>query len=106
MDLIPAKHRIISKHDKTDLDTVLSRSSKVTVYETQKLIAAQQDPTNENVQRLLLLSDNRINRETTNNLFYRAVKKRYITKEEKAKTSEKTAFTEEDFEKFQREHIE
>jgi len=46
--------------------TDFARSSKTTVYETQKRIAAQQDSTDKNVQRLLLLSSNRINSETAN----------------------------------------
>lgn len=51
-----------------DLGTVLSRSSKTTVYETQKRLATQKDPTDQNVQRLLLLSNNRINPRTANNV--------------------------------------
>ncbi|XP_072753686.1 uncharacterized protein [Anoplolepis gracilipes] len=105
LDLIPTKHRIISKHDNTDSDTVLVRSSKTTVYETQKRIATHQDPTDENIQRLLLLSNNRINPETANKLLHRAVKKRYTRQQEKPKESEETAFTEEDFKKFEQEYV-
>ncbi|XP_011642165.1 active regulator of SIRT1-like isoform X1 [Pogonomyrmex barbatus] len=105
LDLIPPKHRIISKNDKTDLGTILGRSSKTTVYETQKRLATQTDPTDENVQRLLLLSNNKINPGTTNNLLQRAVGKKYIQQQEKPKKSEKTAFTEEDFKKFEQEYI-
>ncbi|XP_011695791.1 PREDICTED: active regulator of SIRT1-like [Wasmannia auropunctata] len=105
LDLIPTKHRIISKNDKTDLDTILGRSSKTTVYETQKRLAIQKDPTNKNVQRLLLLSSNRIDSETANNLLQRAVGKRYI-QQEKPKKSEETIFTEEDFRKFEQEYVE
>lgn len=105
LDLIPTKHRIISKNDKTDLDTILGRSSKTTVYETQKRLAIQKDPTNKNVQRLLLLSSNRIDSETANNLLQRAVGKRYI-QQEKLKKSEETIFTEEDFRKFEQEYVE
>ncbi|GAB1866285.1 Active regulator of SIRT1 [Camponotus japonicus] len=101
LDLIPTQHRIISKHDKTDF----ARSSKTTVYETQKRIAAQQDSTDKNVQRLLLLSSNRINSETANKLLQRAVKERYIHQQEKPKESEETVFTEEDFKKFEQEYI-
>ncbi|XP_012229412.1 active regulator of SIRT1-like [Linepithema humile] len=106
LDLIPAKHRITSKNDKTDLGTILGRSSKTTVYETQKRIATQQDPTDENVQRLLLLSNNRINPETASKLLHRAVKKKYSPQEEKPKEPEKTVFTEEDFKKFEQEYLE
>lgn len=105
LDLIPTKHRIISKHDKTDFDTVLARSSKTTVYETQKRIATQQDPTDKNVQRLLLLSSNRIKPETASKLLHRAVKKRYTQRQEKPKEPEETAFTEEDFKKFEQEYV-
>lgn len=105
LDLIPAKHRIISKNDKTDLGTILKRSSKTTVYETQKRIATQQDPTDENVQRLLLLSSNRIKPKTVNNLLRRAVKKKYIPQQQKPKEPEETAFTEEDFKKFEQEYV-
>ncbi|XP_050446900.1 active regulator of SIRT1-like [Cataglyphis hispanica] len=105
LDLIPTKHRIISKHDKTDFDTVLVRSSKTTVYEAQKRIATQQDPTDKNVQQLLLFSSNRINPETASKLLHRAIKKRYIQQQEKPTEPEETAFTEEDFKKFEQEYI-
>lgn len=106
LDLIPTKHRIVSKNDKTDLNTILERSSKTTVYETQKRLAIQKDPTDENVQRLLLLSSNLINPGTANKLLQRAVGKRYIKQQEKLKESEETAFTEEDFKKFEQEYVE
>ncbi|KYM90398.1 hypothetical protein ALC53_01830 [Atta colombica] len=105
LDLIPIKHRIISKNDKTELDTILGRSSKTTVYETQKRLATLKDPTDENIQRLLLFSSNRINAETANNLLQRAVGKKYI-QQEKFKKSEETAFTEEDFKNFEQEYVE
>lgn len=105
LDLIPPKHRILSKNDKTDLGTILGRSSKVTVYETKKKLAAQEDPVNENVQRLLMLSTNRIDPNTANKLLNRAVKKRYIPKSKKPKEPEATAFTEEDFKKFEKEYV-
>ncbi|KOC60065.1 Active regulator of SIRT1 [Habropoda laboriosa] len=105
LDLIPAKHRILSKNDKTDLGTILGRSSKVTVYETQKKLATREDPTDKNVQRLLMLSTNRIDQDTANKLLDRAVKQRYIPKARKPKESETTAFTEEDFKKFEQEYV-
>lgn len=105
LDLIPTKHRIISKYEKTAVDTVLARSSKTTVYETQKCIAAQRNPTDENVKRLLLLSKNRLNSETANKLLHRAVRKRYSQQQEKPKEPEQTAFTEEDFKKFEQEYV-
>ncbi|XP_011862612.1 PREDICTED: active regulator of SIRT1-like [Vollenhovia emeryi] len=105
LDLIPTRHRIVSENDKTDLGTILGRSSRTTVYEAQKRLATQKDSTDENVQRLLLLSKSQINPETTNNLLQRAVGRRYI-QQEKPKKSEETAFTEEDFKKFEQEYVE
>ncbi|OAD52588.1 Active regulator of SIRT1 [Eufriesea mexicana] len=105
LDLIPPKHRILSKNDKTDLGTILGRSSKVTVYETQKKLAVQEDPTDENVQRLLMLSNNCIDPDTTNKLLNRAVKKRYIPEAKKLKKPETTVFSDEDFKKFEKEYV-
>ena len=105
LDLIPAKHRILLKNDKTDLGRIIERSGKLTVYETKKRLAAQEDPVNENVQRLLMLGKNRIDPDTANKLFERAVKKRYIPKRAKPKESEATAFTEQDFKKFEQEYV-
>jgi len=51
-----------------DFGTILGRSSKTTVHETQKRLTIQEDPTKENVRRLLLLSSNRINPGTANNV--------------------------------------
>ncbi|CAL7939544.1 unnamed protein product [Xylocopa violacea] len=105
LDLIPPKHRILSKKDKTDLGTILGRSSKVSVYETQRKLAKQKDPTNKNVRKLLMLSNTRIASQTANKLLDRAVKKRNIPKKNKPKESETTAFTEEDFKKFEKEYV-
>lgn len=49
-----------------DLGTVLGRSSKVTVYETQKRLAVREDSVDKNVQRLLKLSTNRIDPNVAN----------------------------------------
>ncbi|PBC34017.1 active regulator of SIRT1 [Apis cerana] len=105
LDLIPPKYRILSKNDKTDLGTILGRSSKVTVYETQKKLATQKDSTDKNIQKLLILSNNRIDPNTTNKLLERALKKKYIPEVKKPKESETTAFTEEDFKKFEKEYM-
>lgn len=105
LDLIPAKHRVLSKNDQTDLGTVLGRSSKVTVYETQKRLAVREDSVDKNVQRLLKLSTNRIDPNIANKLLTRATRKRYVPKIEKPKERETTAFTEEDFKKFEEEYV-
>ncbi|XP_032664458.1 active regulator of SIRT1-like [Odontomachus brunneus] len=105
LDLIPARHRFTSEEDKAVLSTILGRSGRVTVYEVQKRLATQKDPTEENVQRLLSLKTNQLKSEMSNKLLQRAVKKKYIKKQEKPK-EEATAFTEEDFKMFEQEHIE
>ncbi|XP_020278745.1 uncharacterized protein LOC109852211 [Pseudomyrmex gracilis] len=105
-DLIPPKHRIFSKNDETDPDIPLGRSSKITVYETQKHLASQEDPTEKNVQLLLSLCNNRLDPKTTSTLLHRAVGRRYARQQEKPKESEATAFTEEDFRKFEQEYTE
>ncbi|XP_031839848.1 uncharacterized protein LOC116430193 [Nomia melanderi] len=105
LDLIPPKHRILSKDDKTDLGTILGRSSKITVYETKKKITGLKDPTDENVEKLLMLSTNRIESNTAEKFLNRATKKKYISKKQKPKEPEATAFTEEDFKKFEQEYI-
>ncbi|XP_078041612.1 active regulator of SIRT1 [Augochlora pura] len=105
LDLIPSKHRVLSKNDKTDLGTILGRSSKVTVYETKKKLASEKDPTDKNVERLLMLSTNRIDTNIAEKILDRAIKKKYIPKKEKSKEPETTAFTEEDFKKFEQEYV-
>lgn len=57
------------KHIFKDLSTILGQSSRVTVYEAQKKLAAQKDPTDENVERLLTYSNNCIDSNTTNKVF-------------------------------------
>lgn len=105
LELIKAKHRIISQETKTDLVTALGRSGKVSVYEARKRKATRRDPTDENVQKLLLLSTKRVDSETAEQLLERGVKKKCIPKKEKPKEQESTVFTEEDFKKFEEEYM-
>ncbi|KAK2587691.1 hypothetical protein KPH14_003808 [Odynerus spinipes] len=105
LELIPAKHRIISPKEKTNINIVLGRVSKTTVYEVKKQIESKQDNTEENVKNLLLLSSNRIDRKTVNKVLKRAAKKRHVAKEKKKVKQETTAFTEEDFKKFEQEYV-
>lgn len=44
---------------------VLKRSSKLTVYEARKQLQSRTDPVEENVKRLLLLSGNKLDSETS-----------------------------------------
>lgn len=103
LELIPVKHRIISPKEKTNINAVLGRLSKATVYEVKKQLESKQDSTEETVQNLLLLSSNRIDRTTVDKVLKRAGK---IAPEEKKDVKEEsTVFTEEDFKKFEEEYI-
>ncbi|XP_012274230.1 active regulator of SIRT1 [Orussus abietinus] len=103
LDLIPAKHRTVSRR-KADTTAVLRRSSKITVHEAKKQLCSKTDPIEENVQRLLLLSSGHLDTETFDKHINRAVKQ-YVPKKEKPAVPETTAFTEEDFKKFEQEYI-
>ncbi|EFN82406.1 hypothetical protein EAI_01549, partial [Harpegnathos saltator] len=104
-ELIPPRHRFTTEEEKAAVIRMLGRSNRLTPQEAKKRLAAQKDRTEENVQRLLSLKTNQLNSNMSNKLLQRAVKNR-IKKQEKPKESEKTAFTEEDFKKFEQEHIE
>ncbi|XP_066588624.1 active regulator of SIRT1-like [Prorops nasuta] len=103
LDLIPAKHRITS-HDEIDVNTVLRKRS-INIYQAMKKLQEKQDPTEDNVRKLLLLSSSHINSETADKLINRTVKLG-LKKQEKKKAPETTAFTEEDFKKFEQEYCE
>ncbi|XP_076384117.1 uncharacterized protein LOC117221797 [Megalopta genalis] len=105
LDLISSKHKIISRNNKIDLATIFKRSRKVSIYETKKKLASEKDLTDKNVERLLMLSKNRINTNVTVKLLDRAVKKKCIPKKEEPKEPETTEFTEEDFMKFEQEYV-
>ncbi|XP_016841385.1 nicotinamide riboside kinase isoform X2 [Nasonia vitripennis] len=106
LDLIPVNHRIISKNKKKGSTVLLKRSSKITVYDAKKQLETKSDPTEENVKRLLLLSGNRLDSDTSEKLLSRASKKLiHKKKEEKPVEEERTVFTEEDFKKFEAEYV-
>ncbi|KAL2714426.1 active regulator of SIRT1-like isoform X1 [Vespula squamosa] len=105
LELIPTKHRIISSKEKTNINNILGLSNKVSVYEAKKQLETKKDLIEENVQNLLLLSSNCLDQHTVDKVLKRAVKKRYIPKEKKKTKQESTAFTEEDFKKFEQEYV-
>lgn len=74
--------------------------------EAKKRQSSRVDPTEENVKRLLRLSSQTLDPETSEHLFGRALKKSYVPKEPLQPEEEKTAFTEEDFKKFEEEYCE
>ncbi|XP_043678247.1 active regulator of SIRT1-like isoform X2 [Vespula pensylvanica] len=102
LELIPTKYRIITSKEKTNINNILGRSNKVTVYEAKKRLETKKDLIEENIQNLLLLSNNCLDQHT---VLKRAVKKRYIPKEKKKAKQESTVFTEEDFKKFEQEYV-
>nr|XP_050860944.1 active regulator of SIRT1-like isoform X2 [Vespula vulgaris] len=102
LELIPTKYRIITSKEKTNINNILDRSNKVTVYEAKKRLETKKDLMEENIQNLLLLSSNCLDQHT---VLKRAVKKRYIPKEKKKAKQESTVFTEEDFKKFEQEYV-
>lgn len=59
LDLIPLNHRLTN--NKKGKKSIIQRSSKINVHEAQKQIKQYKDPTDDNVQKLLLLSNSRIN---------------------------------------------
>lgn len=103
-DLIPVNHRLTSNRSKSNKNIVIERSSKLNINEAKKRLEAKSDPTEENIKKLLLLGNNRIDPETADRLIERAVKKRYLLKED-PKEEETTAFTEEDFKNFEKEYL-
>ncbi|XP_046830265.1 active regulator of SIRT1-like [Vespa crabro] len=105
LELIPAKHRIISFKEKTNINNILGRSNKVTVYEAKKRLESKKDLMEENIQNLLLLSSNCLDQHTVDKVLKRAVKKQYIPKKKKKPKQESTAFSEEDFKKFEQEYV-
>ncbi|XP_039312844.1 active regulator of SIRT1-like [Solenopsis invicta] len=98
LDLIPVKHRFVSKNGKTE-------SSQTSVYKIQKHLAEQKDPPEENVQ-LLLFGNNHLNPEIANNLLQHDVQNKFNQQQKKPKKLEQTVFTEENFKKFEQEYVE
>ncbi|KAF7991338.1 hypothetical protein HCN44_002900 [Aphidius gifuensis] len=104
LDLIPLNHRLTN--NKKGKKSIIQRSSKINVHEAKKQIQQYKDPTNDNVQRLLLLSSSKINPDVSDKIIERALKRRIIKKEVKKVEEEvKTVFTEEDFQNFEAEYV-
>ncbi|XP_074111579.1 uncharacterized protein LOC141535518 [Cotesia typhae] len=103
LGLIPANHRINKKIKKDS--SVFTHNRKVTINEARKKLADKKDLTEENIEKLLHLSSFSVNREVATKLIERAVSKRAVVEKEKIKEEEATAFTEEDFAKFEEEFM-
>ncbi|XP_008555892.1 uncharacterized protein LOC103577146 [Microplitis demolitor] len=102
-NLIPANHRVSKKNKSGSI--IFTHNRKLTVHEARKKLADKKDPTEDNIEKLLLLSNYSVDSDTAAKLFERAVKKRPVLEAEKPKEEEPTAFTEEDFAKFEAEFM-
>ncbi|XP_011499012.1 PREDICTED: active regulator of SIRT1-like [Ceratosolen solmsi marchali] len=102
LDLIPTKHRLISKDNKK---VILKRSSTLTVADAKKKLETKSNRMEENIRKLLRLSNCKYDEEVMKKVIDRGVKKRYLTEEDKPVEEEKTVFTEEDFQKFEAEYF-
>ncbi|KAI4493360.1 hypothetical protein M0802_009420 [Mischocyttarus mexicanus] len=71
---------------KKDVDNIFGCSKKINIYEAKKQLVSNKDLTEQNV-------------------LGRTVEKRYALKPKKKNKQESTAFTEEDFKKFEQEYI-
>ncbi|XP_034937505.1 active regulator of SIRT1-like [Chelonus insularis] len=105
LHLIPSNHRNIKKNKKADSSIGFQHSRKITVYEAKKQLAKKTDPTNDNVHKLLLLGGNKIDSNAAKKFFERGIKKRAVIEEDKLEEEEKTVFTEEDFQNFEKEYF-
>ncbi|KAH0549385.1 uncharacterized protein LOC123261597 [Cotesia glomerata] len=103
LGLIPANHRVNKKNKKDS--SVFTHNRKVTINEARKKLADKKDLTEENIEKLLHLSSFSVNTEVITKLIERAVSKRAVVEKEKPKEEEATAFTEEDFAKFEEEFM-
>ncbi|XP_043288056.1 active regulator of SIRT1-like [Venturia canescens] len=106
LDLIPVNHRIVLKNNKKET-VKLHRTGGPSFREVEGRRSLNVDSTEKNIERLLLLSGQKINQETSEKLMRRAAKKSYESAaQNKSETEESTAFTEEDFKKFEEEYHE
>ncbi|XP_015126159.1 uncharacterized protein LOC107047825 [Diachasma alloeum] len=95
LDLIPAHQRLRQK-GKTARSHKIDQNSRKSLKNPEKSVQ-------DNVQRLLSLSSRKLDGETAEKLFNRAVKQPLKPKE-KPQEKQTTAFTEEDFAKFAAEY--
>ncbi|EDS34261.1 conserved hypothetical protein [Culex quinquefasciatus] len=109
-DLMPQHHKIIKyvgKRGKKEARELLRRPESLTVGEARKRLQNRRNHTEENVQKLLLLSSAEIGREASAKMIKRAQTGRYVVKAdeflEKKKKEPASAFTEEDFDNFAKE---
>ncbi|XP_011311358.1 uncharacterized protein [Fopius arisanus] len=96
LNLIPAHQRLPQKGK-------ITRSSRLNSQSQQKSLRNTKKSIQDNVQRLLSLSSRKLDGETAEKLFNRAVKQP-VRRNRKPQEQQTTAFTEEDFAKFAAEY--
>lgn len=84
----------------------LKQKPKMTIKQAKNKINRSKDRISENVRKLLMLqSAVKLSDEATETLLRRARSQRYVIPEQKAAEDSSTAFTEEDFLKFEKEYF-
>ncbi|XP_012261927.2 active regulator of SIRT1-like [Athalia rosae] len=104
LHMIPQNHRLLNKQGKKEAKTAINCTAKTTIGKARQKLNQKSDQTEKNIKQLLLLSSNRIDPETSDKLLNRALTRRYIPKNNEPEVPEETAFTEEDFKKFEKEY--
>ncbi|CAH0546417.1 unnamed protein product [Brassicogethes aeneus] len=110
-DLISDNQKLFIKrnHNKKKAEKVnlLSTSTKYTVVEAKKLHKSKEQRIKENLKKLKLIRKActiELDRITTKQIIDRGITKRPVKARPKSKPVKKTAFTEEDFKKFEEEY--
>jgi len=109
--LIPENHKILKtirqKGQKEKVE-VLQTEAKITVAEARKTSKSKEQILKANLKKLKLIQEAcsiDLDKEVTSQLIRRAVTKRPVEFKNKSKKNQKTAFSEEDFAKFEEEYF-
>ncbi|VEN56600.1 unnamed protein product [Callosobruchus maculatus] len=113
LSIAPENHRLTKKIQSNNGKSIkiglLSTNRKLTVAELRKQLKPKEEILRQNLRKLELIKEaSKVNldKETVQKIVERAVTKRPIKKKsKKSKKNQKTAFTEEDFKKFEEEYF-
>ncbi|XP_017779001.1 PREDICTED: active regulator of SIRT1-like [Nicrophorus vespilloides] len=110
-DLMPDNQKlnrsIVRKGRKVGKVNLLQTEKKLTVSELKKTLKTKEQIKKENLEKLRLIRDTcriELDESITSKILERAVRKRPLKSESRSKEPETTAFTEEDFKKFEEEY--
>nr|XP_022909280.1 active regulator of SIRT1-like [Onthophagus taurus] len=112
-DFVPENKRIIKKvrtprTNKTKKVDVLQSTKKLTIVEARKKIKSKGEILKSNLEKIAKIrniSTVNLDKEIIENIFTRGRTRRPVPPQSKPKKDEKTAFTEEDFKKFEEEYF-